>query len=289
MTAPEPAKPFERAMKALWELDPSEYAGWLTGTRSPADTIDANMATVSGAADKVIRVGRGKRRSLLAVEFQASYKPDLPERTHWHSALLEHRHDLPVRSAIILLRPEADGPAMSGTFERRLPDEEPYRTFRYQVVRLWQLPPDVFLAGGPGLAPLATLGAVSRETLPAVVHQIKQKVEAEAPPSKSAEVLAATYLLMGLRYDKGIIAALKREVLKMEESITYQEIIGIGEARGEVRGIRETILRIGRSKFGKPGRKIIARLDGIDDLEKLNALADQLNQAKSWEELLGSE
>lgn len=136
MTAPDPAKPFDTAMKALWETNPREYARWLTGRRGPAETIDADIATVSGAADKVIRVGRGKNQALLAVEFQATYKPHLPERTHWHATMLEHRHDLPVKSAIILLRPEADGPAMSGTFERSLPGEEPYHVFRYSVVRL---------------------------------------------------------------------------------------------------------------------------------------------------------
>jgi len=69
MPTPDPAKPFDTAMKALWETNPTEYARWLTGTRGPAETIDSDLATVSGVADKVIRVGRGKKQSLLAVEF----------------------------------------------------------------------------------------------------------------------------------------------------------------------------------------------------------------------------
>ena len=282
MPAPGPPKPYDAAMKAFWELNPEEYARWLTGTPGPAETIDSDLATVSGAADKVIRVGRGKKRSLLAVEFQASYKPDLPERTHWHSALLEHRHDLPVQSTIILLRPEADGPAMTGTFVRRLPDEaEPYRTFRYDVIRLWQLPPEMFLAGGPGLAPLATIAAVSDETLPAVVHRIKQKVKAEAP-AKSPQVQAAMYLPMGLRYDKGVIAAMKREVLEMEESITYQEIVGIGR----IQELHETILAQGRIKFGRPTKAVKQRLAEVEDRDRLAALARRLLQVDTWDELL---
>jgi predicted transposase YdaD len=293
MTAPEPAKPFDTAMKVLWELNPGDYAAWLTGTRSPAETIDADLATVSGAADKVIRVGRGKKRSLLAVEFQASYKPDLPERTHWHSALLEHRHDLPVQSVILLLRPEADGPAMSGTFERHLPgDAEPYRTFRYRVVRLWEMPPDMFLAGGPGFAALATIADVPRDDLPDVIHRARQRIRETTPAGKLEDVLATAALLMGARYDKEI-AALMREVREMEESSVYQEIVRIGEARGEVRGevrgIRDTILRQGRIKFGKAGRNVVARLNRIEDLDRLHALADRLIRAENWDDLLAGE
>jgi len=43
----------------------------------------------------------------------------------------------------------------------------------------------------------------------------------------------ATYVLMGLRYDLALAGELLKGVLAMEESVTYQEIIRKGEARGE--------------------------------------------------------
>ena len=126
--------------------------------------IDADLATVAAATDKVVRVGRGRNRWLLLVEMLASYKEHIPERTHFHSTLLAHRHGLPVRSVIVLLRPEADGPAMTGIYEHACPGDEPYLTFRYRVVRIWQLSPEELMQGGPGLLPLAPVANVRRRS-----------------------------------------------------------------------------------------------------------------------------
>jgi Domain of unknown function (DUF4351) len=87
---------------------------------------------------------------------------------------------------------------------------------------------------------------------------------------------------MGLRYDKAMIATLKREVLKMEESITYQEILGIGQ----LKEARKMILRLGKNRFGRSSRKAKEALEAIVDLEVLESLGVRLLDAKSWEELL---
>jgi hypothetical protein len=275
------AKPFDITSKMTWEAYPADFAEWLDPGGSPAVVIDADLSTVSGASDKVIRVGRGRSQSLLMVEFLASYKDHIPERTQWHSTLLAHRHGLPVRSIIVLLRPEADGPAMTGLFERACLGESPYLTFHYRVVRLWQIPAEELLRHGPGLLPLAPVAAVPSGELPSFVHRVKKRIEREVPEDKASELLAATYVLMGLRYDDEVIAALKKEVLKMEESITYQEIVGIGE----LRGFRKAILLSGNDKFGKASRKLKHRLEAITDLNQLEALLARLNHVKSWDEL----
>jgi predicted transposase YdaD len=281
-------KPFDSSMKMLVEEYPADWVAWLGHGRAPVEVIDADLATVSAATDKVVRVGRGRNRWLLLVEMLASYKSHIPERTHWHSTLLSHRHGLPVRAVIVLLRPEADGAAMTGTFERACADEDPYELFRYRVVRLWQIPMAELLRGGLGLLPLATVANVAHDELPAVVHRLKQRIEREVPEAKSAELLALTYVLMGLRYDKVVISALRREVLRMEESITYQEIVGIGEARGRIAELRDVIVRMGRIKFGKTNRRVEDRVRAIEDRNELEALADRLVQVDSWGELFES-
>jgi hypothetical protein len=87
---------------------------------------------------------------------------------------------------------------------------------------------------------------------------------------------------MGLRYDTAVISALKREVLRMEESITYQEIVGIGQ----LREARKFILLQGKKRFGRTSRKAAQALEGITDLEKLEELGQRLLDVKSWDELL---
>jgi hypothetical protein len=275
-------KPFDISSKMTWEEYPEDYAEWLGPGGSPAIVIDADLATVSGAADKVIRVGRGRNRWLLMVEFLASYKSHVPERTQWHSTLLAHRHRLPVRSVIVLMRPAADGPAMNGMYERACPGEKPYLTFRYRVVRLWQVPAADMLSGGPGLLPMAPVSAVQPDELPEVLHRVKHRIDREVPEDRAADLLAATYVLMGLRYDASMISALKREVLNMEESITFQEIKGLGR----LEEIRKSILLLGKDKFGKESRRAARKLDTITDLIRLEALLTRVLHVNSWEELL---
>lgn len=53
-------------------------------------------------------------------------------------ALLEERHELPVESVIVLLRPEANLRAINGVYARWLPGAaEPYLQFHYRVIRVW--------------------------------------------------------------------------------------------------------------------------------------------------------
>jgi hypothetical protein len=198
--------------------------------------------------------------------------------------MLAHRHRLPVRSVIVLLRPAADGPVMNGTFERACPNDQPYDVFHYRVVRLWQIPAEELLRGGPGLLSLAPVAAVAPGDLPTVVHRVRRRIEREVPEDRATDLLAATYVLMGLRYDATVVAALKREVLKMEESITYQEIKGLGR----LEGLRKSILILGKDRFGRESRKVARSLDAITDANRLESLLARVLHVNTWEELLTS-
>jgi hypothetical protein len=54
-----------------------------------------------------------------------------------HYVLLKARHGLPVRSVVVLLRREADGPEMTGTVRHLLPDGRHYLEFRCEALRVW--------------------------------------------------------------------------------------------------------------------------------------------------------
>ena len=43
----------------------------------------------------------------------------------------------------------------------------------------------------------------------------------------------------------------------------------------------------GRDRFGEPSAKIVALLDAVTDLSRLEGLLIRLLQVKTWEELLG--
>ena len=82
----------------------------------------------------------------------------------------------------------------------------------------------------------------------------------------------------------------------MKESTTYQAILEEGKAEGRAIGIakgkaeeaRKMLLLQGRDRFGEPSAQIVALLDAVTDLGRLEALAIRLLHVKTWEELLGA-
>jgi predicted transposase YdaD len=95
---------------------------------------------------------------------------------------------------------------------------------------------------------------------------------------------------MGLRYEQALIQSLLRGVVNMKESVTYQAILEEGMAEGKAKGeaaeARKVLLLQGREQFGDPSAKIVALLDAVTDLGRLEALLLRLLHAKTWEELL---
>src|SRR4051794_5804621 len=106
-------KPYDPTLKALVETEPASWPAFLHLPTAPTEAIDADIATVSGAADKVLRVNADPP-SLLPLESAPGHdSATLPRKLHARNGLLEDRHDLPVRSAAVLLRPEADSPRLT--------------------------------------------------------------------------------------------------------------------------------------------------------------------------------
>ena len=140
----------------------TRLADWLPlcGRTTTADVqiIDADLATVTAAADKVLRICEDPPW-LAHLELQASRDPDLVPNLPVYNVVLERRHGLLVRTFVVLLRRSADSAELTGTLQREFPGEPPYLVFRYGVVRLWQLPAETFLSGGLGILPLAPLSA----------------------------------------------------------------------------------------------------------------------------------
>jgi hypothetical protein len=81
-----------------------------------------------------------------------------------------------------------------------------------------------------------------------------------------------------------VVAALKSEVLKMEESITYQEIKGLGR----LEEVRKNILLLGEDKFGRESRKVARTLESITDLNRLESLLTRVLYVNTWDDLLSS-
>jgi hypothetical protein len=256
--------PIDDTLKHLTELAPQDWVvqgGW---PAAPARVIDADIATIAGATDKVIRV-KGRPDWLLAVDFQTGHDSvaKLPDLLLYNSALFK-RHGLRVRSLLVLLHRGADSPQLTGLYERGFPGEPFDAALRYRVLD------------------------VQQQALPSVIARMKQRLERETPPRQAADLWSATYILMGMRYERALVQSLLQGVLTMKESVTYQAIIEEGEALGEAKEARKMILLQGQSKFGEPSAEAEAALNALSDVRQLEKLGVRLLRASSWEELLGS-
>jgi predicted transposase YdaD len=289
-----PAKTFDPTLKALVEYGPRDWLALVGGPRARATIIDADIATVSGAADKVIHVG-GEPPYLLHLEFVSGHdSATLPGSLNVRNVLLEDRHGLPVRSVAVLLRPESDSPQLSGVRLRSFPGEEPYNVFRYDVIRVWQLPAERLLAGGFWTLPLAPISAVTEADLPGIIQRMEERVGRRAR-GRAPAFWAATFILMGLRYSSALAAQLLRRMVTMRESATYQAILEEGRAEGLARGqvigavgeARNFLRLQGEHRFGPPDARTVAALQAIADLPRLEELGVRLLSAASWHELLG--
>ena len=74
-------KPYDPTLKALVETEPESWPVLLGRPTGPTEVIDADIATVSGAADKVLRV-RADPPYLLHLEFVAMTTAALPCKLH---------------------------------------------------------------------------------------------------------------------------------------------------------------------------------------------------------------
>jgi predicted transposase YdaD len=278
------AKEFDPTVKTLVETSPGDWPVLIGQPAARTRAIDADVATVSGAADKVLHV-RGKPPYLIHLDFQSGHdSAELPELLHMRSSLLRHRHRLLVRSVAVLLRPEADSPALTEKLELAFPGEPPYDTFKYKVIRVWELPPAQLLRGGLGTLPLAPISAVTEAQLPGLVRRMEKHLQGRRQKDVE-QVWSATFILLGLRYSRGFAQQLLRGVQSMKESSTYQAILDEGRAEEA----RKILVRLGSPHFGAPDAAVMAALEGITDLGRLEDLIAQMpaSAKASWEDLLG--
>ena len=207
---------------------------------------------------------------------------------HVYNALAHYKHHKPVESVVVLLRRKADGPKITGRVQ--------YGTisFEYQVVRLWQISPDVLLNAPIALLPLAPLGKITRRDIPNVIQHMEDRIDAEATAGTRDLLWATTSILMGLKFSEEATEQLLKGVMSMKESSVYQAALREGMAGGKREGTqegrlseaRELLLLQGNARFGKVDKSTQTALDRISSREQLEQLCLRLLAVNSWQELL---
>ena len=300
------AKPFDATLNAMIDLQPAAWAscfGGLVGIPpGPSTIVDTDLATTL-QADKIFRID-GERPSLLHLELEANPRTGIPRELMRYNTLIDHQHDLPVETVLILLRPKALASDQSGLYRRCGVGGATIAEFRYRVERVWERTVEFWLGHGVGLAPLALLTDEADADLERALTRVRECLsenDTEATVAKS--LLGSSYVLCGLRYNRNRIADLFRRLsMLMEDSTTYQEILGKGLSQGLSQGLirgrdqglaegkmeakRELLLRLGAKKFGPPMPTVAERIREISDSNRLTLLLEKVLDVVSWDDLL---
>ena len=254
------------------------------------EVMDADLSTVTTLADRVFRV-HSPEPWVLHLELQASRDRSMARRLLQYNVLLHVRHELSVRSVLVLLRPEADDRELTGRYHTSLPRSRRDLEFRYSVVRVWREPPERFLEGGVGTVPLAPLSDVPPSEIESVVKRMEDRLN-HLPHTEAATLWTCAYILMGLRYSPELTERLMKGLVTMEESTTYQAILAKGRAEGrtegQAAGEKHILLRLGSKRLGAPNAHVRQRIESITSMEELERLTDRLLEVGSWDELLAS-
>jgi hypothetical protein len=186
----------------------------------------------------------------------------------------------------VILRPKASVTDQTGQLDLSDAAGQPYLSFRYTVVRVWQESVAGLLGAGPGLAPLAMLTNEAAADLPAAFVRLEDRLRADGlPDNVKRGLLGSTFVLCGLRYEENQIEEVyKNMALTLEDSTTYQLILG----RGLVKGLQTAILKQGTKRFGSPTPEVDAALRATTDQPRLERLAERVLDATSWADLLAT-
>lgn len=286
---------FDATLKNLARDYPSDFVSFCHGpTALPLTILNTDLSVVSTSVDFVAGLG-DPMEEVVHIEFQSGNNANKPYDMHVANALLHRSYRVPVRSILLLLRPQAMHRNMSGAINYAKTNQRSKMEFVYELVKLWEIPAEHFIDGDLGLTPLAPLGKLP-ENLPKedglanVIQRVVDRLLRESQPKKQKELLVATYLLSGLIITPEKAQELFKGAKAMQESSTYMAILEEGIEKGIEKGTKETltetILRLGTKRFGEPSPAMEKRLKRIHSKKRLEDLTDKILDAKSWEELM---
>jgi predicted transposase/invertase (TIGR01784 family) len=237
---------FDNLCKLLAEKHPERFAAWLLGEEitSSIEVLKTELSIEPIRADSVTFLKTRDR--ILHWEFQTTWTsdPPIPFRILDYWVRLYRLYRLPITQIVVVLLPPSKGVTIENFFE-----EESTR-HQFQVVKMWEQDPELFLQD-PVLLPFAALTRTQNPDQ--LLNQIVQQVADIPELEERREVSSYVQLMAGLKYDKDRIRRLFREDM-MRESVIYQEIFQEGEERGLEQGLeqgqRSLILRLLEQKIG---------------------------------------
>lgn len=281
------AMTFDAAIKDLAREHPLGFlAQFYRAPTSGIRLLNVDLATVTRAADFVVGIG-DPLEEVVHIEFQSSAASGKHADMLIYNALLFDAFQAPVHSVIVLLRPEAQHPNLSGIINYTTGSGSGSMDFRYPIVRLWEQPAEELLAAELGVTPLAVLGRLPEQAplddaLASVAQRIVERLRQEASHEEAKTLLTQALLLTGLRVRRDVAIKIFRGVRMMQESDTYLMIL----EEGEEKAWREAVLELAEARLGVCSDEDRGTLASVSDIPRLKRMHRRALEAGSWQEIL---
>jgi len=248
--------------------------------------LNVDLSTVTTAADLVIGIGN-PMEEVIHLDFQSSAAAWKHADVLVYNALINAEYHVPVHSIVILLRPKAAHSNLNGQVNYAARSGRGSMNFAYQVVRLWERLAETFLSGPLGTTPFAMLGALPEgvlltDALAQVAQRLIERLEREGPPERVRKLLTAAFLLTGLRVKREVARQVFRGVRAMRDSDTYMAIID----EGREEEVKRLIRLAGERRFGNASESVLAQINCLTDLERLERIMLRVSEVPNWPELL---
>lgn len=253
---------------------PEDMAKWLLGKPIPLTELKPSELSLEPIrADSLIFLQ--SEDLILHIEFQTQPDKNIPFRMLDYRIrcyrLYPHKEVIQV---VIYLQESNSELTQQTVFQLSRTRHE------FDVIRLWEVPSDIFLKS-QGLLPFAVLSqSENREN---ILRQISQQIEEISDRREKSNLAASTAILAGLVLKKGIIQRLLREEI-MKESVIYQEIKAEGRQEGRQEGEANLIILLLNRRFGELSADLLTQIRGLS-VEQLENLGAALLDFKSQEDL----
>ena len=272
---------YDATFKVLVDHSPEDWAEFVFGsTIGLASPVDTSLHATKEVVDRLLRVESLGCEFIIHIEFHAGHSGNaIPNRLFHYNTAVMKRYSLTTLSSVLILRKEADSPAISGGFVRSIEPFGDIHSFRYHPICLWKEPLDRFLIPGSSLAVAGVLSDFGALSLEEAGVEIRTCIDALSDLDERERLLEHAISLAGLRFnDEQAESMFGRKISVLEKySVTLQGVIRRAEAR--------LLLASAGQIFGTPPPQIIEKVDEATS-EKLLAWTIRLRTAQSWSDLI---
>jgi hypothetical protein len=291
------APALEEAMRRLPEATSwEELLAGVSPPERPADPdylmpYEFDPEPLAVSIDEYARVTKHSGEPMIFhIRFQRVYQENIGSILYRDSKRVQAEHHCPVETAVLLLWPGADGPAMTGEYE--IPTGG---TYRYHLTRLWEKDAEEMF-DSISTAAFAPLAKFPPERLRDVVRRMGEVFDEQARDEETrANVWLVAYGSMGLRYTADQVHELladrlpylmKTDNVRTLISEGYYEAFTRGEAEGALSACRLWVTALGGSRLGEPPALVTRAVESTNHLDRLEQMAARVLKAADWQEVL---